>query len=201
MPEPRPEPQPRRAGPPHNPGLQKLIEGKRKWHRPERTLPQSPEAGIPREGMKLPAEIGVPVALGTPASAGSTSGTLPSGGSGSPFLGWHERGYLPHFDAPFVTQFVAFMLHDAFSITRRREWEAKEGGQAGDWNPNCAHRTRGAETYHRYESTDPFPGRLVNRGYPRSAEDWRVRKNPIQWGLRAVLVCQPVGRVKVKLTG
>ena len=123
MPEPRPEPQPRRAGPPHNPGLQKLIEGKRKWHRPERTLPQSPEAGIPREGMKLPAEAGVPSATGTPASAGSTPGTPPSGSSGSPFLGWHERGYLPHFDAPFVTQFVTFMLHDAFPVTRRREWE------------------------------------------------------------------------------
>jgi REP element-mobilizing transposase RayT len=39
------------------------------------------------------------------------------------FLGWHERGYLPHFDAPNVTQFVTFMLHNAFPITRRREWE------------------------------------------------------------------------------
>jgi putative transposase len=39
------------------------------------------------------------------------------------FLGWHERGYLPHFDAPNVTQFVTFVLHDAFPVTRRREWE------------------------------------------------------------------------------
>lgn len=39
------------------------------------------------------------------------------------FLGWHERGYLPHFDAPNVTQFVTFMLCDAFPVTRRREWE------------------------------------------------------------------------------
>jgi hypothetical protein len=65
-----------------------LIEGKRKWHRPERTLP------LPR-----------------------------SGGSVSPFLGWHERGYLPHFDAPYVTQFITFMLHDAFPVKRRPEWE------------------------------------------------------------------------------
>ena len=36
---------------------------------------------------------------GTPASAGSNPmGTSRSGGSNSPFLGWHERGYLPHFD-------------------------------------------------------------------------------------------------------
>src|SRR5205823_10232307 len=112
--DPKPEPQARGAGPPYNPGLRKLIEGKRKWHRPERTLP-------------LPPEGGVPSALGTPASAGSNpettpsssiGGTPPSGGSASPFLGWHERGYLPHFDAPYVTQFVTFMLHDAFPVTR-----------------------------------------------------------------------------------
>ena len=29
------------------------------------------------------------------------------------FLGWHKRDYLPHYDAPGVTQFVAFRLHDA----------------------------------------------------------------------------------------
>ena len=39
------------------------------------------------------------------------------------FLGWHERGYLPHFDAPHVTQFVTFMLHDSFPVTRRPDWE------------------------------------------------------------------------------
>src|SRR5882672_2563296 len=113
VPEPKPEPQPRRAGPPHNPGLKRLIEGKRKWHRPEHTLP-------------LPPEDGVPSATGTPRSGCSASpeARTPSSGSrGSPFLGWHERGYLPHFDAPYVTQFVTFMLHDAFPATRRREWE------------------------------------------------------------------------------
>jgi putative transposase len=40
------------------------------------------------------------------------------------FLGWHERGYLPHFDAPGVAQFVTFMLSDSFPITRRHEWES-----------------------------------------------------------------------------
>ena len=39
------------------------------------------------------------------------------------FLGWHARGYLPHFDAPNVTQFVTSMLVDAFPVRRRREWE------------------------------------------------------------------------------
>src|SRR5438128_7117597 len=40
------------------------------------------------------------------------------------FRGWHQRGYLPHFDAPDVTQFVTFQLHDSFPITRRVESEA-----------------------------------------------------------------------------
>jgi hypothetical protein len=71
-----------------------LIEGKRKWHRPERTLPRPPEGSVPN-------------ASGTPPSGGSNPETSssprngrtpPSGGSGSSFLGWHERGYLPHFD-------------------------------------------------------------------------------------------------------
>jgi putative DNA methylase len=39
------------------------------------------------------------------------------------FRGWYERGYLPHFDAPGVTQFVTFMLDDAFPVWRRPEWE------------------------------------------------------------------------------
>ena len=40
------------------------------------------------------------------------------------FRGWHQRGYLPHFDAPGVTQFVTFQLHDAFPVTKRAELEA-----------------------------------------------------------------------------
>ena len=40
------------------------------------------------------------------------------------FRGWHQRGYLPHFDAPGVTQFVTFQLHDAFPVRRRAALEA-----------------------------------------------------------------------------
>ena len=40
------------------------------------------------------------------------------------FRGWHQRGYLPHFDAPRVTQFVTFQLHDSFPVTRRTEFDA-----------------------------------------------------------------------------
>jgi hypothetical protein len=110
-----------------------LIEGKRQWHRPGRTLPLPDKSGVPTLPSHLPAEAGVPPAFRTPVSTGSSPGTPTSAGSpgtpdsfgsSSPFLGWHERGYLPHFDAPNVTQFVTFMLHDAFPVTRRREWES-----------------------------------------------------------------------------
>ena len=82
---------PEGIGPPHNPGLKKLIEAKREWH-------HRPDAEAGEQG----------------------------------FLGWHERGYLPHFDAPNVTQFVTFLLRDAFPVTRRREWELllREGNES-----------------------------------------------------------------------
>src|ERR1700677_1076428 len=40
------------------------------------------------------------------------------------FRGWHERGYLPHFDKPGLTQFVTFRLADAFPSELRGEWRA-----------------------------------------------------------------------------
>ena len=40
------------------------------------------------------------------------------------FTGWRSRGYLPHFDAPGVVQFITYRLHDAMPAARRREWEA-----------------------------------------------------------------------------
>jgi len=39
------------------------------------------------------------------------------------FLGWHERGYLPHRDFPDLVQFVTFRLADSMPASRRREWE------------------------------------------------------------------------------
>jgi putative transposase len=37
---------------------------------------------------------------------------------------WHQRGYLPHFDAPGVIQFVTFNLHDSFPPRTHPEWQA-----------------------------------------------------------------------------
>src|SRR5438552_18358357 len=39
------------------------------------------------------------------------------------FLGWHERGYLPHCNYPGLVQFVTFRLADSMPASRRGEWE------------------------------------------------------------------------------
>ena len=39
------------------------------------------------------------------------------------FLGWHERGYLPHCDFPGLVQFITFRLSDSMPASRRGEWE------------------------------------------------------------------------------
>ncbi len=39
------------------------------------------------------------------------------------FLGWHERGYLPHCDYPGLVQFVTFRLMDSMPASRRGEWD------------------------------------------------------------------------------
>jgi REP element-mobilizing transposase RayT len=39
------------------------------------------------------------------------------------FLGWHQRGYLPHCDFPGLVQFVTFRLWDSMPSSCRSEWE------------------------------------------------------------------------------
>ena len=39
------------------------------------------------------------------------------------FLGWHERGYLPHCDKPGLIQLLTLRLVDSIPISRRGEWE------------------------------------------------------------------------------
>lgn len=39
------------------------------------------------------------------------------------FLGWHERGYLPHCDKPGLIQFVTFRLEDTMPAAKRGEWQ------------------------------------------------------------------------------
>jgi len=39
------------------------------------------------------------------------------------FLGWHERGYLPHCDFPNLVQLVTLRLEDSMPVSRRGEWQ------------------------------------------------------------------------------
>lgn len=39
------------------------------------------------------------------------------------FRGCHSRGYLPHFDAPGIQQFLTWRLADSLPASRRGEWE------------------------------------------------------------------------------
>jgi putative transposase len=43
------------------------------------------------------------------------------------FIGWHQRGYLPHRDNRGLNQFVTFRLLDGLPASRRGEWEALLG--------------------------------------------------------------------------
>lgn len=57
------------------------------------------------------------------------------------FRGWHQRGYLPHFDVPGVTQFVTFQLSDSFPPRRTPEWETLMR------DPDCSTRRRQLEAW------------------------------------------------------
>jgi hypothetical protein len=39
------------------------------------------------------------------------------------FLGWHERGYLPHYDKPGLVQLVTVRIVDSLPASRRGEWQ------------------------------------------------------------------------------
>jgi putative transposase len=49
--------------------------------------------------------------------------TLSAADKANGFLGWHERGYLPHCDKPGLVQFVTLRLVDSMPTSRHDEWE------------------------------------------------------------------------------
>jgi REP element-mobilizing transposase RayT len=60
-------------------------------------------------------------------------------------LGWHSRGYHPHFDAFCKVQSVTFRLHDSVPAEVVRQWRAELSGVSGD------ERTKLQERLIRYE--------------------------------------------------
>jgi len=83
------------------------------------------------------------------------------------FRGWHQRGYLPHFDAPNVSQVITFQLADSFPVTRRAEWEPilRESDDSAKrrklevW----LDRGYGESLLRRQEVRAPMAGRVVER--------------------------------------
>lgn len=70
------------------------------------------------------------------------AGPLDDAAKAKGFRGWHQRGYLPHYDAPGVTQIITLRLADSLPASRRSEWEhllriekGREGLSAGA--PTC----------------------------------------------------------------
>lgn len=51
------------------------------------------------------------------------SGPVDPGDRERRFLGWHQRGHLPHCDFPGMRQSVTFRISDAMPASRRSEWE------------------------------------------------------------------------------
>ena len=86
------------------------------------------------------------------------------------FLGWHQRGYLPHYDAPGVTQLVTLRLADSLPASRRGEWEhllgienARDALSAGA--PACSRLSPSDAAISRSQTGAPLhqPGRERRR--------------------------------------
>ena len=56
-----------------------------------------------------------------------TSRVITNAPSPEPHLGWHSRGYLPHWDHPGMMQSVSLRLHDAMprEVVEKRELGAR----------------------------------------------------------------------------
>ena len=63
--------------------------------------------------MRSPKKGGPALAPGFPLPSKQTSRVMTSVASPEPHLGWHSRGYLPHWDHPGVIQGVTFRLGDS----------------------------------------------------------------------------------------
>lgn len=90
------------------------------------------------------------------------------------FRGWHQRGYLPHFDGPGVTQFVTLRLADSLPASRRGEWEhlleIEQHAKAG---------TTGAPAYSRLTDSK-HPQSRSQTGAPPQTEAGRERRRKLE---------------------
>lgn len=83
------------------------------------------------------------------------------------FLGWHQRGYLPHYDAPNVTQMVTLRLVDSLPAGRRGEW-----GHLLRVEDNLDPLSAGAPACSRLIGSDRLPSRSQTGAPLKPAGGW-----------------------------
>ena|SRR5438105_1052332 len=93
------------------------------------------------------------------------------------FLGWHERGYLPHCDYEGLVQIVTFRLWDSMPSCKRHEWEhlltIEDGRQKSQQLEEYLDRCRG-ECHLR----DPRIARAVEKAFAHFAD---IRYRLLAW--------------------
>jgi putative transposase len=96
------------------------------------------------------------------------------------FLGWHQRGYLPHYDAPGVTQIVTLRLADSLPASRRGECEHllriennRESLSAGA--PTCSRLIGSNHAKSRSQTGAPLKHTEADRERRRKLEEYLDR--------------------------
>jgi putative DNA methylase len=55
-------------------------------------------------------------------------------------IGWHSRGYLPHFDAGEVFQSITFRLHDSMPQALLDKWKHELASESEEWEDKLRYR-------------------------------------------------------------
>jgi REP element-mobilizing transposase RayT len=55
-------------------------------------------------------------------------------------LGWHSRGYVPHFDAGEVFQSITFRLYDSMPQALLEKWKHELARESGQWEDELRYR-------------------------------------------------------------
>ena len=55
-------------------------------------------------------------------------------------IGWHSRGYLPHFDAGEVFQSITFRLYDSMPQRLLEEWKHELASESEEWEDELRYR-------------------------------------------------------------
>jgi hypothetical protein len=96
------------------------------------------------------------------------------------FLGWHQRGYLPHYDAPGVTQIVTLRLIDSLPASRRGEWEhllsiEENRSTISSGTPACSRLIGTNDTQSRSQTGAPLTHSEASRERRRKLEEYLDR--------------------------